>query len=74
MRRSVHRILRSLGLHAERHRDLYADLARLLSRPVKCAIDGGAYNGATSRTLLKLFLAADVHASEPHPTPVCTPS
>jgi FkbM family methyltransferase len=64
MRNIAHRALRSLGIHIERHRDLYRDLATLVGS-LRCAVDGGAYHGGVSRTLLSLFPDLQVHAFEP---------
>jgi FkbM family methyltransferase len=66
MKRLVHRALRSFGLRVERHRDIYRDLQELVGT-VRCAVDGGAYRGDASRTLLALFPESHVHAFEPQP-------
>lgn len=64
MRNIAHRALRSFGIHIERHRDPYRDLATLVGS-LRCAVDGGAYHGGVSRTLLSLFPDLQVHAFEP---------
>jgi FkbM family methyltransferase len=67
MRRLIHRLLARAGLHVERHRDPYADLARLAGPGVRTVIDGGAFHGGASREFLRLFPKATVHAFEPTP-------
>jgi len=66
MQRAIHRALRRLGLHVERHRDAYSDLARF-ARDARLVVDGGAYQGSASQAFLKLFPAAEIHAFEPQP-------
>lgn len=66
MKRHLHRLLRTLGLHVERHRDVTADFAAAVPN-AKCVIDGGAYHFKASRDFLRLFPAATVHAFEPNP-------
>jgi FkbM family methyltransferase len=67
MKRLIHRLLARAGLHVERHRDPYADLARLAGSDVHTVIDGGAFHGGASREFLSLFPKATVHAFEPTP-------
>lgn len=64
MKRIAHRLLRSAGLHVERHRDAFADLARACP-DARLVIDGGAFTGGASRAFLSLFPRAVVHAFEP---------
>lgn len=66
MKKILHRVLRSLGIHIERHRDPYDDLSRLV-RNVRVAVDGGAYHGGASREFLRRFSGAAVHAFEANP-------
>jgi FkbM family methyltransferase len=66
MKKLIHRILRSLGLHIEKHRDPYADMARIVPN-VRVAIDGGAYRGDTTRRFLRDFPSARVIAFEANP-------
>lgn len=65
MKALARRLLESIGLRIERRRDMYADLVRLAGPDIRCCVDGGAFDGGTSRELLKLFPLADVHAFEP---------
>lgn len=65
MRKMIHRALRGLGLHLEKHRDIGHDLAEVVGPDVRCAVDGGCYKGTVSREFLRMFPRAQVHAFEP---------
>lgn len=67
MKRLLYRSLRALGLHIERHRDAYDDLASLAGPNVQTVIDGGAHYGGSSEAFLRLFPRAKVIAFEPQP-------
>lgn len=65
MKRNLHRTLRRLGLHLERHRDPLGDLAQLSGGYLGRALDGGAYHGGFTQRLLDTFAGVEVLAVEP---------
>ena len=64
---AAHRTLRRLGYRVERYRDAYADVIRLFGRDLRDCIDGGAYKGTVTESLLAALPSARVHAFEPQP-------
>lgn len=69
MKKLLHRALRNMGLHVERHRDPYMDIVEVVDASnVKCCVDGGAYKGDATLRFLHDFTSAKVVTFEANPT------
>lgn len=60
--------LRNNGLQVERARDPFLDQSLLLGGQAQVIFDGGANEGQTTTTYLKLFPTAKIYCFEPSPT------